>query len=230
MLLAITIICGCVSNGPSVLISPIASSSPSNLASPSLSLEPDNHSEPPKTEPAVSVEPDPADDFIFPAECWETAKFVAGVTSIMIEMKVAPGTRVLSPYSGEASKIYWGNEDDGVYEMSIEFTSESNTSVTVTAVMIKTIDALTDEREGSDICPELNTSLKTMQVLAGQEVGTIGSGEILGFCVFGNVALEFPPEEEIPADISPLEFVKSLLSGPSESPGSFPSSSPEPEL
>jgi hypothetical protein len=53
-----------------------------------------------------------------------------------------------------------------------------------------------------------------MEVLAGETVGAVESDEILGFCVFGNVALEFPPEEEIPADMSPLEFVKFLLAEP----------------
>jgi len=231
VLLAVIVVCGCTATGSAISLSraesgdssdePVMSSSngPSVSVSaqavsplPSPSLSP---SVPP--EPSISAEPVvPADNFIFPAECWETARFVDGATSIIIEMEVAAGTPIFSPYVGEASKIYWGNEDDGVYEMSIEFTSENNTSITVTAAVIRTISALTDEREGSDICPELNTSLKTMGVLAGEEVGTVESGETLGFCTFGNVALELPPEEEIPEGMSPLEFVKLLLSGPSD--------------
>ena|GEM_PF-1705381 len=218
-LFVVMMVCGCVANRPIVLsASPSALPSLSLSALPSLSpsLEPSISSEPLKTEPTASQKPVLADDFIFPAECWETAKFITGATSIMIEMEVPVGTPVLAPYDGEVSKIYWGNEDDGVYEMSVEFTSISRTSVTITAAVIRTPDALTDERENSEICPELNTPLKTMEVLAGETVGTIESGDILGFCVFGNVALEFPPEEEIPADMSPLEFVKFLLAEPSE--------------
>ena len=218
-LFAVMMFCGCVANKPIVLSaspSALPSLSPSALPSLSPTPEPSISSEPPKTEPSASQEPVLADNFIFSAECWETAEFVTGATSIMIEMKVPAGTPVFAPYDGEVSKIYWGNEDDGVYEMSVEFTSMSRTSVTITAAVIKTPDALTDERENSEICLELNTPLKTMEVLAGETVGTIGSDEILGFCVFGNVALEFPPEEEIPADMSPLEFVKFLLAGPPE--------------
>lgn len=217
-LVTITMVCGCVASGPALSLSRVESRdlsgeppiSPSPQSPSPAPPSPEN-SEPPKTEPVVSVDTFPADDFIFPAECWETAKFVDGATSIIIEMRVAAGTPVFSPYAGEASKIYWGDEDDGVYEMSVEFTSENHTSITVTATVIKTIDVLTDERESGDICPELNTQLKTIEVLASQMVGTIESDETLGFCVFGNVALELPPEEEIPAGMSPLEFVKSLF-------------------